>query len=99
MPKNVVETEGPQMTSRYGSYALRVGLGRLHAHMHMPTRAGTHTHARTHSHACTQRPIINTCCFFTATIIRERNPLLRFLYVASLVDFIYVTSLNMLLLS
>ena len=25
MSKNVVETEGPQMTSQYGAYALRAG--------------------------------------------------------------------------
>ena len=30
MSKNVVETEGPQMTSQYGAYALRAGLARLY---------------------------------------------------------------------
>jgi hypothetical protein len=46
--KNWVETEGPQMTSQYGAYALRAGLARLYARMrmHTPTRSGTHRHAR-----------------------------------------------------
>jgi hypothetical protein len=30
MSKNVVETEGPQMTSQYGAYALHAGKARLH---------------------------------------------------------------------
>ena len=49
MSKNAVETEGPQMTSQHGAYALRAGLGRLYARirMQMPTRPGTHMHART----------------------------------------------------
>jgi hypothetical protein len=53
MSKNVVETEGPQMTSQYGAYALRAGLARLYVrmHMHTPTRSGTHTHACTSMHA------------------------------------------------
>ena len=51
MPKNMVETEGPQMTSQYGAYALRAGLARLQAlmRMHTPTRPSTHMHARTHA--------------------------------------------------
>jgi hypothetical protein len=53
MSKNTVETEGPQMTSQYGAYALRAGLARLHARIctHKPTRPGTHMHARTRKHA------------------------------------------------
>jgi hypothetical protein len=49
MSKNVVETEGPQMTSQYGAYALHAILTRLHAlmRMNMPTRPGTHMHACT----------------------------------------------------
>jgi hypothetical protein len=51
MSKNVVETEGPQMTSQYGAYAFRAGVARLYARMrmHTPTRLGTHTRARTHA--------------------------------------------------
>jgi hypothetical protein len=37
MSKNVMETEGPQMTSEYGAYALHAGLARLHALMRMHT--------------------------------------------------------------
>ena len=60
MPKNVVETEGPQMTSQYGANALRAGLTRLHArmHMHTSTRLGTHIHARTRKHAHTDQYVI-----------------------------------------
>jgi hypothetical protein len=56
MSKILGETEGPQITSQYGSYALRAGLARLHARMrmHTPTRLGTHLHARTLKHAYTQ---------------------------------------------
>ena len=48
MSKNIVETEGPQMTSQYGAYALLAELARLYARMrvHTPTRLGTRTHAR-----------------------------------------------------
>jgi hypothetical protein len=44
MSKNVVETEGPQMTSQYGAYALHAGLARLHARMRMHTPTRTHAH-------------------------------------------------------
>ena len=54
MSKNVVEIEGPQVTSQYGAYALRAELARLHTRMrlHTPTRPrpGTHTHARASMH-------------------------------------------------
>ena len=43
--KNMAETEGPQMTSQYGSYELNAGLARLHARAHAPE----HAHARTHT--------------------------------------------------
>jgi hypothetical protein len=44
MWKNIVKTEGPQMTSQYGAYALRAGLARLYARMrmHTTTRPGNH---------------------------------------------------------
>jgi hypothetical protein len=60
MSKNVVETEGPQMTSQYGAYALRAGLERSHARMrmHTPARLGTHIHARTRKHAHTGQYVI-----------------------------------------
>jgi hypothetical protein len=55
MPKHIAETEGPQMTSQYGAYALHAGLARLHARMrmHNTTCLGNphaRTHALTHSH-------------------------------------------------
>jgi hypothetical protein len=56
MSKNVVETEGPQMTSQYGAYALHAGLARLRAlkRMHTPTLPDTHMRARMHTHAHTE---------------------------------------------
>jgi hypothetical protein len=51
MPKNM-ETDGPQMTSQHGAYALHDGLARLLAlvSMHTPTRLSTHIHALNHTH-------------------------------------------------
>ena len=75
MSKNVMENEGPQMTSQYGAYALLAGLRRLYALMSMQrprARAPTYTHARTH------RPISNTYCFSTATMILEGASILRY---------------------
>jgi hypothetical protein len=62
MSKNLVKTEGAQMTSQYGAHALQAGKARLHARtrMHTPTRPGTRKHARTHAQACTHKPISNT---------------------------------------
>jgi hypothetical protein len=53
MPKNMAETEKPQMTSQHGTYALHAGLARLHAltRMHTPMRPGTHMHARMNTQA------------------------------------------------
>jgi hypothetical protein len=55
--ENVVDTEGPQMTSQYGAYALRAGLARLHARKrkHTPTRLGTHMHLRARMHTQTNK--------------------------------------------
>jgi hypothetical protein len=71
IPKNIVETERPQMTSQYGAYTLRAGLARLYAHMsmHSPTISGTHMHARTNAQACTHGPICNNYRFSTATMV------------------------------
>jgi hypothetical protein len=65
MSKNWLETEGPQMTSEHGACALHAGLARLNARMlmHTPTRPVTHMHARTH------RPVCNTYCFCTTTML------------------------------
>jgi hypothetical protein len=60
MSKNLVETEGPQMTSQYGAYALRAWLARLYARkrMHTPTRPSNDMHARTRKHANTGQYVI-----------------------------------------
>jgi hypothetical protein len=60
MSKNIVETEGPQMTSQYSAYALHAELARLYARMrmHTSTRSGTHMHARTRKHAHTDPYVI-----------------------------------------
>ena len=51
MSKNIVETEGPQMTSQHGAHALRAGLARLYARMrvHTPTHLVTFMHASMHT--------------------------------------------------
>jgi hypothetical protein len=51
-------------------------------------RAPGYPLARTHAHAWTHRPVSNgpTCCFSTATMIRERASLLRYTYIARHVD-------------
>ena len=52
MPKNAMSTEGAQMASQYGAYALRAGLASLYAcmRMHTPTRPRTHMRASMHTH-------------------------------------------------
>jgi hypothetical protein len=86
MSKNMVEPEGPQMTSQYGAYALHGGLTRLQSRtrMHTPTSPGTYMHART------RRPILNTYCFSTVTIICERASVLRYTYIFCLVVLLLV---------
>jgi hypothetical protein len=49
------------------------------------TRMHTLTHPRTHARARTHRPICNTYCFSTATVIREHVSLLRYTYIASFI--------------
>jgi hypothetical protein len=84
MSKNVVETEGSQMTSQYGAYALRAGLARLYARkrMHTPTRPGTHMHARIRKHAHTDQYVILTA-FPLQQWFRDRASVLRYTYIAS----------------
>ena len=86
MAKNIVETEGPQMTSQYGAYALHAGLARPHAHMrmHTPTRPGTHMHARTRKHAHTDQYVI-LIAFPQQQWFRERTSVLRCTRIACLV--------------
>ena len=87
MSKNVLETEGPQ-TSQYGAYALRAGLARLWARVHMntPTRPGTHMHARTRKHAHTGKYVLLTA-FPHQQWFRERSSMLRYTYIACVIIF------------
>jgi hypothetical protein len=51
MSKNMVESEGLEMTSQYSAYTLHAGKARLHARtrMHTPIRSDDRTHAHTHT--------------------------------------------------
>jgi hypothetical protein len=60
MSKNKVETEGPQMTSQYGAYALHAGKARLYSLTLMHTRPDTHMHARMPTHAHIDQQVILT---------------------------------------
>ena len=84
-PKNMVETEGPQMTSQYGAYTLRAGVARLHARMrmHKPTRSGTHIHAHTRKCAHTDQHV-TLIAFSQQQWLRERASMLRYTYIACL---------------
>jgi hypothetical protein len=86
MSKNVVETEGLQMTSQYGAHVLRVVLVRLYARMCMNTftRPGTHMHAGTRKHAHTEQYTI-LIAFSQQQWFCERASVLRYTYIAYLV--------------
>ena len=73
MSKYEVKTEGPQMTSQYGAYALRAGLARLQArtHVYTPSRPGNQMQARARVHT---QPV--------ATMIRERSSMLRYTLIS-----------------
>jgi hypothetical protein len=79
MSKNIVEIDGPQMTSQYGAHALRAGLTRLLAliRMHTPKRPGTHMHARTSKDAHTDQYLMLTA-FPQQQWFRERASILRY---------------------
>jgi hypothetical protein len=88
MSKNMVDTEGPQMTSQYGAYALGAGLATLYARMrlHTPTRSGTHMHARTHTQGCTHTDqYVILIGFPLQQWFRKRASLLRYTYIACIV--------------
>ena len=70
MSKNVVQTEGPQMTSQYGAYALRAGVASLYA--------------RTRKHAHTVQYVILTD-FLQQQWFSERASVLRHTYIACIV--------------
>jgi hypothetical protein len=93
MSKNIVETEGPQITSQLGAYALRAGLERLYARMrmHTPTRSGTHMHVRTRKHAHKDQYVI-LITFPRPQWFRERALMFRYTYIACLVGPVHVTN-------
>jgi hypothetical protein len=75
------------MTSQYAAYTLRVGLARLHARMHTPTRPGTHMHthhARTRKPAHTNQYVI-LIAFPQQKWFRKCASILRCTYIACLV--------------
>ena len=49
------------------------------------TRISTSTHSRAHTH----RPICNSYCFFTATMISDRASVLRYTYIACIVKHVF----------
>ena len=74
MSKNVVQPEGPQMTSQYGAYELRAGIARLYAlcaFTRPRVRVLTRTHARTRKHALTDQYVI-LIAFPQQQLFRER---------------------------
>jgi hypothetical protein len=81
----MVETEGPQMTSQHGAYALHAGLARLHARMcmHTSTSSRTHAHARTHTY--THKYVI-LIALPREQWLRERASVMWYTYVACLVS-------------
>ena len=94
MSKNIVETEGSQVTSQYGAHALRSELARLHARMrmHTPMRPDTHMHTRTRKHTHTDQYLILTA-FPQQQWFRERASMLRFTYIAYFV--LYLTEIRL----
>jgi hypothetical protein len=74
------------MTSQYGAYALRAGLGRVYARMrmHTPTRPGTHMHALMRKHAHTNQYVI-LMAFPLQQLFRRHASMLRYTHIACLV--------------
>ena len=70
-----MEPEGPQITSQYGAYALRAGVGKA-TRTHTTTHPGTRTHAHTH----TDKYVILIA--FSRLLLRERASVLRYTYIA-----------------
>jgi hypothetical protein len=78
MTKNIMENEGPQMTSQYDDTRWS-WIGKV-----ICTYAHAHAHAPEYPHACTHIWVSNTYCFSTSTIIRERASVLRDTYIVCL---------------
>jgi hypothetical protein len=81
--KNIVVTEGPQITSQYGAYAFRAVLARLYSrmYMHMPTRLSTHA-MRKHAHT---DQYVTVIAFPQQQWSRKRASVLRYKYITCLV--------------
>ena len=87
MSKNLVETEGPQMTSQYGAYELRAGLqGSMDvcACTRPRARVPTCTHARTRKHAHADQYVI-LIASPQQQWFRERASMLRYTYIGCVV--------------
>jgi hypothetical protein len=72
MSQNIVDTEGPQITIwriRVACWISKATCTYAHAHSHATGYPHARTHARPPAQACTHRPICNTYCFSTATIV------------------------------
>jgi hypothetical protein len=84
--ENVVETEGTQMTSQYGAYALRAELERIYAptRIHTSTHPGTPMHARQLKYAHTDQ-YVTLIAFPQQQWFRERASVSRYTYIACLV--------------
>ena len=84
MPKNLVENEGPQMTSQYG--ALHAGLARLHACTRLLTLTlpSTHMHARTHAY---RDQYVVLIAFRRRQWLGERALMFRYTYIAPLLPY------------
>jgi hypothetical protein len=78
MSKNVMETEGPQMTSQYGAYALRAGLPCTRPRVRVPT--STQAPASMHTYK-----YVILIAFPQQQWFRERASLLRNTYIVCLV--------------
>jgi hypothetical protein len=80
--KRSVHPRGPQIMSQYGAYALLLD---LQGYMQSCARTRPRARVPTCTHARAHRPISNTYCFSTATMIRERASMLRYAHIACLV--------------
>ena len=88
MSRNVMKTEGTNITSQYGAYAFNAGEAMIYERKRMRTltRPGTHIHVSTQACASNQTQVkINTHYYSTVTMIRDRASLLHYTYIACLV--------------
>jgi hypothetical protein len=91
MSKNVVKPEKPQTASLHDANALPLWMldkpTTTHARAHAYAPGHPHTRSFAYTRARTDRDKYNnTDCFSTAVTIRERAPMLRYTYIACLVN-------------